>query len=319
MNPSRRGVIAASLATAAIAPARAQVSWPGNQPMRILLPAARGNAADVAIRAMLPFLAERLGGASITVENQPPNEDTYVLMAAAPPDGLTLGLLISPQAQALTVGRQARFGLRHFAWIGTVLEGPSGLFVPPASPLRSVPDILQAARAAADGLTAGTTGIGSGDHLMLVEFERASGARLQHRPLAGRSVLTAALLAGEVQIAALPMAESLPALKDGAIRAIVSSGPARFAFTPDVPTFGETGYPIDTRAVRCLVVPVGTPVPIVARLGAALAETMRDPAWIAEAQAREIPLAYRPGEDTRQVVLEEEAVLAALWDTRPWR
>ncbi|MBW6398479.1 tripartite tricarboxylate transporter substrate binding protein [Roseomonas sp. HJA6] len=319
MHLSRRGVIAASLAAAAVAPARAQAPWPGDEPMRILLPAAQGSAADTAIRAMLPFLAAKLGGARITVDNQQPNEDTYVLMAAAPADGRTLGLLISPQAQALTIGRQARFGLRHFAWIGTIFEDPSGLFVAPSSPLRSIPDILQAAREATDGLTAGTTGIGSDDHLMLVEFERATGARLRHRPFAGRSVLTAALLAGDVQVAALPMAESLPALKDGAIRAIASSGPMRFAFTPDVPTFSEAGYPIDTRAVRSLVAPIGTPVPIVARLDAALAETMRDPAWIAEAQARQIPLKYRPGEDTRQIVLEEEAVLAALWNTRPWR
>ena len=77
-------------------------------------------------------------------------------MAAAPSDGLTLGLRMSPQAQALTIERQARFGLRHFAWIGTVFEDPSGLFVAPSSPIRSVPDVLQAAREAGDGLTAGT-------------------------------------------------------------------------------------------------------------------------------------------------------------------
>lgn len=319
MHPSRRGVIVASLATAAAAPARAQAPWPGDQPMRILLPTPPGSSVDRAMRAMLPFLAAKLGGARITPENQPPDEDAYVTMAAAPADGLTLGMLISPQAQALTIERQARFGLRHFAWIGTILEDPSGLFVAPASPIRSVADILQAAREATDGLTVGTTGIGSDDHLMLVEFEKATGARLKHRPFAGRAVLTAALLAAEVQIAALPMTGSLPALKDGAIRAVASSGPARFPFTPEVPTFAEAGYPIDTRAVRSLVVPAGTPVPLVARLDAALAETMRDPAWIAEARTRQIPLQYRPAEETRQIVLQEEAVLAALWNTRPWR
>lgn len=317
MHLSRRGVIAASLAAAV--PARAQAPWPGDRPMRILLPARAGGTTDSAVRAMLPFLAAKLGGARIAVESIQPAEDGYVAMAGAAADGLTLGLLVSPQVQALTIGRTARFDLRRFAWIGTVFEDPSGFFVAPDSPIRTLADLLQAARSAPDGVLAGTTGIGSDDHLLLIEFEKASGASLRHRPYADRSVLTAALRAGDVQLAALPMAGSLPALRDGAIRAIASAGTARFAFTPEVPTFAESGFPIDTRGVRSLVAPAGTPAAIVARLDAALAETMRDPAWIAEARSRSIPLQYRPGEATRQIVLQEQAALAALWAQRPWR
>ena len=157
MHLSRRGVIAASLAAAV--PARAQAPWPGDRPMRILLPARAGGTTDSAVRAMLPFLAAKLGGARIAVESIQPAEDGYVAMAGAAADGLTLGLLVSPQVQALTIGRTARFDLRRFAWIGTVFEDPSGFFVAPDSPIRTLADLLQAARSAPDGVLAGTTGI----------------------------------------------------------------------------------------------------------------------------------------------------------------
>ena len=89
--------------------------------------------------------------------------------------------------------------------------------------------------------------------------------------------------------------------------------------TPEVPTFTEAGYPIDTGVVRSLVVPVATPLPVLERLQGMVAATMRDAAWVAEAGRLFIPLKYRTPQETYQIVWNADAALRALWARRPWK
>ncbi len=320
MTTTRRGVIAAAL-LAAPAVARAQAAWPGDKPIQLIVPFPPGGGTDINIRAMVPFFEKHLSGARFVVVNRPGAgaEIGYTAAATAAADGYTIGTVITPSLQTNTIERTPRYSLRDFAFLGTVVEDPGGFFVAPNSPWRTVADLVQAAKAAPGTIAVATAGIGSDDHLLMIEFENAAGVRLNHVPFAGQAPGVTALIGGHVQVASMNMGESVGMMREGRVRALAAAGPARFPMTPDVPTFAEAGFPIDTGVVRSLVVPVATPAPILQRLQAMLAETMRDPAWIAEAQRLFIPLQYRSPEDTYRIVWDADRALRALWARRPWK
>jgi tripartite-type tricarboxylate transporter receptor subunit TctC len=320
MTTTRRGVIAAAL-LAAPAVARAQAAWPGDRPIQLIVPFPPGGGTDINIRAMVPFFEKHLPGARFVVVNRPGAgaEIGYTAAATAAADGYTIGTVITPSLQTNTIERTPRYTLRDFAFLGTVVEDPGGFFVAPNSPWRTVADLVQAAKAAPGTIAVATAGIGSDDHLLMIEFENAAGVRLNHVPFAGQAPGVTALIGGHVQVASMNMGESVGMMREGRVRALAAAGPARFPMAPDVPTFAEAGYPIDTGVVRSLVVPVATPAPILQRLQAMLAETMRDPAWIAEAQRLFIPLQYRSPEDTYRIVWDADRSLRALWARRPWK
>ena len=322
MKSSRRGVIVAGLAgVAAPAIARAQGAWPGERPIQVIVPFPPGGGTDINIRAMVPYFEKHLPGARFVVVNRPGAgaEIGYTAMAQAAPDGYTIGTVITPSLQTITIERTPRYSLRDFAFLGTVVEDPGGFFIAPDSPWRSVADLVRAAQAAPGTIAVGTAGIGSDDHLLMIEFENAAGVRLNHVPFAGQAPTVTALIGGHIQIASMNMGESVAILREGRVRALASAGPARFPMTPEVPTFTEGGFPIDTGVVRSIVAPAATPLPILARLQAMLAETMRDPAWIAEAERLFIPLKYRSPEATYRIVWDADAALRAMWARRPWK
>ena len=323
MNTPRRRLMTAGISIAVVAPvvSRAQGAWPGDRPIQIIVPFPPGGGTDVNLRAMAPFFEKHLPGARFIVVNRPGvgAEIGYTAMATAAPDGLTIGTVITPSLQTITIERTPRYTLRDFAYLGSIVEDPSGFHVAPNSPIRTVADLVRAAQAAPGAIAVGTAGIGSDDHLLMIAFENAAGVRLNHVPFAGQSPTVNALIGGHIQVASMNMGESVGLIRDGQVRGLASAGPARFPMTPDVPTFTEAGYPIDTRVVRSLVVPAATPAPIIARLELMVAETMRDPAWIAEAARLFIPIKYRSAEGTREIVFNEDAALRALWARHPWK
>ena len=323
MTTSRRGAIAAGLAGALAAPGvlKAQGAWPGDRPIQIIVPFPPGGGTDVNIRAMIPFFERHLPGARFIVANRPGAgaEIGYTAMAQAAPDGMTIGTVITPSLQTITIERTPRYTLRDFAYLGSIVEDPSGFHVAPGSPIRTVADLVAAARAAPGAIAVGTAGIGSDDHLLMMELENAANIRLNHVPFAGQAPTVTALIGGHIQVASMNMGESVGLIRESRVRPLAAAGPARFPMTPDVPTFRESGYPIDTRVVRSLVVPAATPAPVVERLERMVAATMQDPAWVAEAERLFIPLQYRGAAATRQIVFAEEAALRALWARRPWK
>jgi tripartite-type tricarboxylate transporter receptor subunit TctC len=315
---SRRTLLAAMLA--APAAASAQSAWPGDRPIQIIVPFPPGGGTDINLRAMVPHFERHLPGARFVVLNRPGAgaEIGYTAAAQAAPDGTTIGTIITPSLQTITIERQPRYRLEDFSYIGTIVEDPGGFFVAPDSPMRSLADLIARARENPGSIAVGTAGIGSDDHLLMIALERAAGIRLNHVPFAGQAPAVTALIGGHIQISSMNMGESVALLREGRVRALASAGPQRFPMTPDVPTFREQGFALDTGVVRSLVVPAATPEPIRRRLEEVLAAVMRDPAWIAEAERLFVPLRYRGPEETRALVFREAEALRALWRERPW-
>jgi len=323
MRSTRRNILAISLlATPALSRIGwAQPGWPSERSIQIIVPFPPGGGTDVNLRAMIPHFERHLPGARFIVVNRPGAgaEIGYTAMAQAAPDGYTIGTVITPSLQTITIERQPRYRLEDFAFLGTIVADPSGLHVAPDSPIRSLADLVARARESPGAISVGTAGIGSDDHLLMIALEEAAGIRLNHIPFAGQAPTVTALMGGHIQVASMNMGESVALIREGRVRPLASAGQTRFAMTPEVPNFREVGYTIDTGVVRSLVIPAATPELIQRRLAAMLAATMRDSAWIAEAERLFVPLHYLDPAETRALVFQEQGALRALWARRPWK
>ena len=318
----RRWLIGASLAGLPFA-ARGQgaAAWPGERPISFIVPFPPGGGTDVMARAMVPYLERHLPGARFVVLNRPGAgaEVGYSALATAAPDGFTLGVVIIPSLQTITIERTPRYRLEDLAYLGSVVDDPGGFFVAPDSPLRTLADLAAHARANPDKVAVGTAGIGSDDHLLMLGFERLVGARLVHVPFAGQAPTITALLGRHITVAAMNIGESLELVRQGQARPLAQAAPERSALAPDIPTFKEQGFDLAGGVVRGLAVPAGTPAPIRARLEAALLATMDDTAWQAEAARLFQPLRRMDGAAFTQLVRQEAETLRGLWQERPWK
>ncbi len=318
----RRRPLFAGLAMLATS-ARAQApAWPADRPISIILPFPPGGGSDVMARAMVPYLERHLGGgARFIVVNRPGAgaEVGYTATATAAPDGTTIGVIVVPSLQTITIERAPRYRLEDFAFLGSIVEDPGGFFVAPDSPVRDLRDLAALAREKPDQVSVGTAGIGSDDHLLMIAFARLTGTRLTHVPFQGQAPTVTALLGRHITVAAMNIGESLEPMRQGQVRAIAQAGAARSELAPDLPTFREQGFDVTGGVVRGLALPAATPAPIRARLEAALLATMDDPAWRADAARLGQPLRRMDGAALARLVREEEAALRRLWQESPWK
>jgi tripartite-type tricarboxylate transporter receptor subunit TctC len=154
-----------------------------------------------------------------------------------------------------------------FQMVSTITFFPFLLVTQPDARLRSIADLVAAAKATAGGLAYGTAGVGSTHHLIGELLARQAGAPLLHVPFRGDSASITALLGGEIPFIVAPPTAVLGQLKAGKLRALAVTGPQRWGGMPDVPTVAEQGVAgFDVRSWAGWMLPAGTPQPIVQRL-----------------------------------------------------
>ena len=161
MPTTRRGLIAAALATPAIA--RAQGSgWRPDRQITMIVAFAAGGGTDTAARTIARFMEKDLGQ-PVVVLNRPGagGEIGFTELARARPDGYTIGFINTPTIVTIPIERRARFKLDDFALIANIVDDPGGLWVLADSPVRDFAGLLAAARERPGTLGYGTTGIGS--------------------------------------------------------------------------------------------------------------------------------------------------------------
>ncbi len=318
--PGRRGLIAALAILAA--PRIARAAWPADRPIEVIVPYPPGGGVDTMARAVLPVLQNHLAGARFVVVNRPGagGQLGWEAAQAAAPDGYTIAATSVPALVTYPIERSTRYRALDFTFLANVVDDPGGLFVAAASPLRTLADLVAAARARPGQLSYGSTGIGSDDHLLMIGFEEATGLRpLNHIPFNGMAPLAAQLLGGHLDVGAFNMSEGLALLRDGKIRALGEAAAERWSQTNEVPTFREQGIDLISGATRGFVAPPNLPAEIAQRFDAGFAAALRDPAFIRDAERLGLPLRPAIGVAYRDMVESEDRALRALWQRRPWR
>ena len=274
----------ASMAAAALArPSLAQGQGLG-QPIRLVVPFAPGGTTDLVARILAQAMGERLGqtmlvenraGAGATVGSQQ--------VAQAAPDGQTLLMSnIASQGIAPTLYRTLRYdALRDFVHIGLIVESPSVWVANPRFPARTLAEVAALAKPDGPGVDIASSGSGSSNHLLIVQFGRLTGAKVNHVPYRGAGPAMTDVIAGVVPMMSDSLPSSVAHLKQGSVRALAMSSTARHPLFPDVPTFREQGVDLVSTSWFGLSAPAGTPAPVIQRLAAALRATLADPSVVA--------------------------------------
>jgi tripartite-type tricarboxylate transporter receptor subunit TctC len=281
MTATRRGLLAAPL-LAVPGLARAQEAWP-SRPIRIVIPFTPAGTTDLTGR----LAAERLGtrlGQPVVVENRPGAGGNVGadFVAKAEPDGYTL-LLTTIGTGAINFavyGDKMPYRPGDLAAVGLLTRVPNVLMVPPGSPARTVAELVALAKARPGGINYGTAGIGSSPHVCMELFGLETRAPLTHVPYRGSAPMLTELMAGRVDAGMDNIPSSLAFCRDGQLRALATTGAARSAVLPDVPTMREAGIAgFEATAWFGLLAPAGLPKPILARLGREVDAVARDPAF----------------------------------------
>ena len=300
--------------------ASAQSAWPAARPIEIFVGFSAGGGVDVMARVVAPFLANRLPGARFVIVNRPGagGQLGHEAAAAAAAGGFALGATTMPGLVSHPIEWPVRYDPANLTWLANVVDEPCALFTRPESALRSMAEMIAAARAHPDTLTYGLTGIGSDDHLASFRVEAATGIRLVNVPFPGIGQMLPLVFSGQVELAAMNVSEARPFLREGRLRGLGQAAPGRWVNMSDVPTYREQGIDVLGSAARGFVAPGGLPALVTARLLTAFTEMLADPAFAAEAERLAMPLRPVIGEAFREQALGTERELRAIWAQRRW-
>lgn len=268
----RRALLATPLLLPALA--QAQDNWP-NRPITLVVPWAPGGSNDVTARLVAPMLAERLGQ-SVVVENRAGGGGSIGMgqVVRARPDGYTL--LISSASNHVfhpLVSPDLGYDVRQaLTGIAMMVDVPNVLAVNPATGITTVAELLARIRATPGGLSFGSSGTASSNHLAGELFRMLNNVEMVHVPYRGGGPVATDLIAGTIPMAFMNLPTVIGPAQSGRLRIIGVGTSERVRFRPDIPTIAEQGVPgYAVRSWTGLFGPRGLPRPIVDRL----AEEMR--------------------------------------------
>lgn len=233
-----------------------------NRPVRLVVPAPPGTAADLRSRQLAQRLSEQWRQ-TVIVDNRPGATGSiamdYVMRAA--PDGTTMVMMNVLHVVTPHLMKTSFDPLKDFLAVSRVSSGPLILIVNAATPVHSLGELLVHARANPGKLNLASGGVGGLPHLGLIAFNKAAGIELVHVPYKGAgNQLFADLVGNQVQLTFDLASIAMSYLSSGRVKALAVAAEKRLAVLPDVPTFQELGYPeVQLFGWQGIAVPAGTP------------------------------------------------------------
>lgn len=317
MRSTRRAALGATLAAIA-APRPARAAWP-ERPLTLIVPFAAGGGTDISARVMAQFLERELGQ-PVVVQNRGGAGGAIGLAAVADsrPDGYTIGIINTPGIVTIPIERNPGWTMDSFTFIAGVVEDPATIAVHPETPIRTIADLVAAARREPGRVTVGTQGVGSAGHISLLLLEQAAGVRFQPVVYAGAAPAAVALLRREIQATTANLGESLTFATQQPWRTLGVMSAERSAMAPDVPTFKEAGYDIRGGSLRGVGGPRGLPAEVVQRLSSAIDKVVANPEFRATSERTFQPLRYLGSAAYVAYLRDADSMHRALWRVRPW-
>ena len=310
MNITALAILGA-LTYLAAAPASGQ-TYPDRM-IKIVVPFTPGGPVDLVARLVAQRMAPVLGQ-SVVIENRPGGAGVIgaKTVANAEPDGYTLLFgNVSTLAVIPAVTRNRDYDpARSFVPVAKVSDSPELLVVDPGLPVRSVNELIAYAKAHPGTLNYGSSGYGNATHLSAEWFKSKTRVDIVHVPYKGLSDTLTGLIGRQVIMAFGAIEGVLPLVQQGRLRPLAVTTPNRFPLVPELPTMIESGVAgFMVTSFEGVVAPAGTSPAIVARLNAAINETVAS----AELQVRFAQLGLQPSTGTPE---EFAAFFAA--ENRKW-
>jgi tripartite-type tricarboxylate transporter receptor subunit TctC len=274
---------------------RANPAYP-DRPIRLVIGYTPGGAGDGLARMMAQKYTE-VFSQPVVVENKPGASATLAatLVAKSPPDGYTLLVNTAPDTALAPITMRDRLQYdpaRDFAPVGLVVTVPSVLVVPESSPLRSVDDIVAAAKASPGKLNYASFGNGTSAHMAAELLKSIAGLDIVHIPFKGSSPAMIELLAGRVDFLFDTFASAWPQIQAGKLRPLGVTSSTRVPLAPQIPTMEELGLPgCVWQSFIGITAPAGTQASILERLYEVTASIVSMP----DVQARIESMGMIPG------------------------
>jgi tripartite-type tricarboxylate transporter receptor subunit TctC len=264
------------------------IAWPvtaaeqqyPSRPVRFIVPIAPGGGADITARTVAQKLSS-MWGQHFVVDNRSGGTGTIGLDIAANSraDGYTISFVTGSHAARQAIERKLPYDLmKDFATITQLTGQAYVLVINPAIPVKTIQELVAHSNEKPGGLTYGSSGQGSLQHLSGALLATSAGANLLHIPYKGGGPALIDVLSGQLNMIFATPLESVSHIKAGRLRAIAVSGARRSPAMPALPTVAETGVAgYEVTNWYGVLAPAATPKTIVAKLNGGFAEALRSP------------------------------------------
>ena len=273
-------VIALATGLIVAAPAAAQ-DYP-NKPVRVLVGFAPGGPTDVIARIVAQDLTASLGQ-SFIVENRAGANSLIATdaVARAAPDGYTLiAATLAHNINPILMADKAKYQpIKDFASISLAATVPMIAVTGYDSPMKSLQDVVAAAKAQPGAVTYGSAGHGGSAHLAAALLGNLTGTQMTHVPFKGNAPALTEVMAGRVTFMFYPMVGVADQVAQKRLRALAVTTPKRHPDFPTTPTMAELGYPgfEDYTPGIVFLAPAGTPQAIITRLSESIRASVARP------------------------------------------
>ncbi len=254
-----------------------------SRPLKIIVPFPPGGGTDVAARALAEHLGREFGQA-VVVDNRPGGNSIIATEAVArsAPDGYTL--LLTTDFHSINAASGIRLpydSLKDFAFVAQVSTSPLMLVAHPSVPLKTLAELVAAAKRSPGALSFASLGSSSPHYLGFEWWKSMAAIDILDVPDKGGGPALADLLGGQVNLMFIVAANGIRQARAGKLTALAVTGPTRASVASEVPTFAESGYPeFVLLNWYGILVPAGTPRQTVAKLNRAIVAALKTPAVI---------------------------------------
>jgi len=281
MPSIRHLAVACALAIAATQPAAAQ-TYPA-QNISFVVAFAAGGIADVVARLVGLKLSERVRQ-TVVVENRGGAGGNIAakLVVGAAPDGYTLLATTTGLAVNETASKNKGFSVNDLRPVAIVAASPDVLAINPNNPAKDLKEFIANGRE--KGFTYGSAGVGTGPHIGAEYFFReVAKVKATHVPFTGGAPAVQSAIGNHIDAIVLTLPTVVPPITQGLLRGIGLASPTRNSAVPDVPTYGEMGFPnVYSGSWVGFFAPAKTPDAVVAKLNGEINEIMKDPEVLAK-------------------------------------
>lgn len=298
----------AGLALAALCGTAAAQTYP-SKTVRMIVGYPPGGPTDLIARIVAQKLSESWGQ-QVIVDNRPGASGMIgaELTVRAAPDGYTLMQgTSSTMAINVTMNKKLPYEpLKDLVPVALLSSSPFFLVVAADSPLKTVADVIAAAKAKPNGLNYGSGGPGSMHHLSTELLQSLAGIQMTHVPYKATPPAMTDLMAGHIQLLFGDTTSTLPMIQQGKLRGIAVTTARRSPAAPDIPAVAETVPGFESASWQMLLAPGGTPTEVIALLNREVHAIFSDPAVIAELTRRGVgPALTGPAEEVTDFVKKE--------------
>jgi tripartite-type tricarboxylate transporter receptor subunit TctC len=269
-------------AGAAIAPSLQRIAWAQAYPtrsVRMLVGFSAGGIVDVFARVIGQCLQDRLGQA-VVVENKTGAAGNLAAAAVvkASPDGYTLLMIGTTYTINATFYNNPGFNfITDIAPVASLYrDGTALVVVNPLFPAKTLPEFIAYAKANPGKVKMGSAGVGSATHVIGELFKLMAGVDLAHVPYRGQPQVLTDLLGNHLDVTFDPLANSLPHIQAGRLRALAVTQATRRAVLPDVPSVSEFVPGYEASGWAGIGAPKGTPAEIIEKLNKEIGTCLAD-------------------------------------------